>query len=672
MRLLDYVPIKLAFFLILGILLEDLLRLPVIALFLLLALLLTAMAISLGKTTKNSPVFGFLAGGTTLVLGMLSMALTDPSNQKRHYTHYLGEGPQSVQLKIVETLKHSPYAHRYIARVDAVNHLTTEGKVLFTLTKKDTMPLLKVDDEIIAFAPFTPFKAPPNPYQFHYGQYMAHLGVHRSIRAAPKEMVVRQQPSATTIGAAERLRNHITARLTDAGFSGDELAVVRALFLGQRDQISDSTYDDYKDAGAVHILALSGLHIGILLLLINFLLSPLKRLAGGRPLTLVLTVGLLWAFAFLAGGSPSLIRACTMFSFVAYAMHLNRPSSSFNILALSLLFLLLLFDPRLIYQVGFQMSYAAVFAIVWLYPILQRWWRPKSRALRYLWQLLAVSIAAQLGVLPISLFYFHQFPGLFFVSNLLLIPGMGLVLGLGILVIFLALANALPSLLAELFRQVIATMNTVVSWVASQEAFVFKDIPFDDFQVFLAFLLVLALGHVLQRPTHKRLVALLCTVGAFQLHHHLGQWQMAKKQALVIPHVSGASGIWEQRGPTLHIYGDGLEGHVAVRDFKIGEGLGEVVSQPLRNSYEHQGAPIYVMDSTGIYPPGKRVHTLIVTGNPRINFDRALLALRPKQIVADGSNYNSSVNRWATSAKKQNIPFHHTGKKGAFYFKGPH
>lgn len=108
-----------------------------------------------------------------------------------------------------------------------------------------------------------------------------------------------------------------------------------------------------------------------------------------------------------------------MFSFVAYAFYLNRPNNTYNILALSMFFILLVFNPLLLFDVGFQMSYAAVFAIVWIYPLLQKFWNPKKWLLKYVWQLLSVSIAAQIGVLPISLYYFHQFPGLFFYIQLI-------------------------------------------------------------------------------------------------------------------------------------------------------------------------------------------------------------------------------------------------------------
>ncbi len=168
--------------------------------------------------------------------------------------------------------------------------------------------------------------------------------------------------------------------------------------------------------------------------------------------------------------SPSVVRAVTMFSFVAYALFLNRPTSIVNILALSV-FAILLIHPMFLFQVGFQMSYAAVFAIVWIYPILMKLWNPRHWFLKKGWQLFSVSLAAQAGVLPISIFYFHQFPGLFFLSNILIVPFLGILLGLGLLVIILSAINMLPNSIAIFYNLLLKTMNDVVQWVGKQEHF---------------------------------------------------------------------------------------------------------------------------------------------------------------------------------------------------------
>jgi competence protein ComEC len=457
--------------------------------------------------------------------------------------------------------------------------------------------------------------------------------------------------------------------LKKAGFEKDELGVIEALLLGERNDISTETYNNYKNAGAVHILAVSGLHIGVLLLLLQYLLQPLEFLPKGKTIKLMVIVGLLWCFAFLAGLSASVVRAVTMFSFVAYALYLNRPSNTFNIIALSMFFILLVINPMFLFQVGFQMSYSAVLAIVWIYPKLQRFWFPENVLLRKFWQLLSVSFAAQLGVLPVSLFYFHQFPGLFFLSNLLVVPFLGLILGLGIVVIALALLNTLPNTMVSLYSDIIKLMNASVGWVAQQEDFIFKNIPFDSMQLLLAYIFIFALVYALSKITFKRLALLLSAIVCFQVWLLFLKFNAGKQEKVILLHQTANTVLFYQKGMTLNIHtSDPARVDRLAIDYKVAEYIAEISFQGIDNSYKIAERKLLILDSSGIYPANHRTDILLLTQSPKINLIRILDALRPKQIVADGSNYTAYVNRWRQTCLQKKLPFHYTGEKGAYYF----
>ncbi|TYA81458.1 ComEC/Rec2 family competence protein, partial [Seonamhaeicola marinus] len=230
--------------------------------------------------------------------------------------------------------------------------------------------------------------------------------------------------------------------------------IINALFLGQRQNIDRAIYTNYTNAGAIHILAVSGLHVGIIFLILNFLFKPIERLKKGYLIKTIFLLTTLWGFAVIAGLSASVTRAVTMFSIVAIAVNLKRPTNVYNTLAISI-FVILLFKPLFIFDVGFQLSFLAVFAIVAIEPMLNKLWKPKNKLLKIYWQTLTVTISAQFGIIPISLFYFHQFPGLFFISNLVIIPLLGFILGFGILIILLASINVLPQFLADAFGFII-------------------------------------------------------------------------------------------------------------------------------------------------------------------------------------------------------------------------
>ena len=671
MKLLAFIPIRLTLLLILGIVFGaffDFSPFPLLVCTLSLFGLLTLYFVFSHKRTDF--LFGLIAGLTTVALGAFCYAQAQPIHQDHHFSHINTNKTNLWNVKIMEVLKPNRYSDRYIAAVQRLNSETVSGKLLLSVPV-DTMTSchLNVDDEIHFFGEAKNIPAALNPHQFDYKAYMSGLGIYQQLRLDSGHWTQKRNPSKTVFGIAATARNHILTQLRKADFGKDELSIIQALLLGQRDDISEETYSNYQKAGAVHILAVSGLHIGILLMLLQFVLSPLKYLPKGKTIILVFSVLLLWGFAFLAGFSASIIRATTMFTFVAYALYLNRPSNTFNILALSILFILLFINPNLLFQVGFQMSYAAVFAILWVYPLLQKFWYPKNKVFRYLWQLLSVSIAAQIGVLPISLFYFHQFPGLFFISNLVIVPALGILLGLGILIIILSLINWLPEQLVRVYDTLISWMNNIVAWVAQQERFVFTDISFDAGQLVLSFAVITSLIWNLSNRSFKSISLFLMSLICFQSWTIFQEYKSDRKREVWVIHQTKNSVLFHRNGKNLSVStADRLNSSNVIDNFSIGERINNVQFDSLRNGYTVADSPFVRIDSTGIFSTGNNRSIILLTQSPKINLERLIATMEPIEIIADGSNYSSYVKRWQMTCLKHKIPFHFTGEKGAYVF----
>ena len=671
MSLLKFIPIKLTFLLVLGILIGFFFDIGIKFPLLFTLVFLSVLGFILVKGRKAFGIsFGIIATLTTILLGVLIVAIAQPKNADDHYSNILPSQQESWKLKVTEVLKPNSFSERYFAEVLEYNSYKASGKIILNQTIDSKFQKLGVDDELIVIAPKDEIKPPLNPYQFNYKNYLEIQGIYHQLKLTADNHIVLENSSRTIRGYAASLRQNIITKLEQTNFGNAELGIIQALFLGQRDTISEETYTDYKNAGAVHILAVSGLHIGILLLFLEFMLGPMELLPNGKTFKLVVVVILLWGFAFLAGLSASVVRAVTMFSFVAYAMYLNRPSNTFNILALSMFFILLVFDPMLLFNVGFQMSYAAVFAIVWVYPILQKFWYPKNWLIRQIWQLLSVSIAAQVGVLPISLFYFHQFPGLFFISNLLIVPFLGLILGLGIIVIALILLNIAPNYLIELYNSFIGLMNSVIKWVAQQEAFIFRNIPFDSVQLVLTYGLLISMIWILTKNTFKRTLTFLICFIALQFWSLYNQQNTNEKEQLLLVHQTKNSILAHQKGNQLSVFtNDSSATKKIATSFEIHERIEKLNYQLLRNSYKFNNQNVVLIDSSGVYDfKPKNVDYLILTQSPKINLERLIAHLQPKRILVDGSNYYSYVNRWKKTCSHKKLPFHYTGEKGAYIF----
>ena len=669
MNLLKFVPIKLTILLIIGIIIgfyNDFI--PSVAICITLILVLSLGYFLRKSTRENSGYFGITVLVTTIFIGILAITLWKPKNHEDHYSHLEKSEIGIIHLKIVEVLKPNHFSNRYTAKVKSIDGTSASGKVILSVSKKSDKNAFFIDQEILTYDSFTAIKPPLNPHQFNYKNYLHKLGIYDQIVIQNQNYTLLKNSTPTSYGVAAQLRSKIISSLHLANFGKEELSIIQALLLGQKNDISEATYSDYKNAGAVHILALSGLHIGILLLLLQFVLKPLEYLPKGKTIKLITTVLLLWCFAFLAGLSASIIRAVTMFSFVAYALYLNRPSNTYNILALSMFFILLIINPTLLFQAGFQMSYAAVFAIVWLYPILQKLWTPKQFIFKKIWQLLSVSLAAQIGVLPLSLFYFHQFPGLFFISNLIIVPFLGVILGIGILVIILAVFQTLPQFLSSFYNAIIATMNTLIGYIANQEAFIFKSISFDALQLILAYLFLIGFAITKIKTTFKKVAFVVAVLIGLQGYTLYTKYQSRKKEAVLVMHQTKNTIIANRTGLQLQLFSNSFETTSTINSYMIGERITELTSDSLKDAYTFKGKNLAIIDSSGVHTSTK-VHTILLTQSPKINLERLIDSIRPQQIIVDGSNYSSYIKRWKATCLKRKLPFHYTGEKGAYYFE---
>ncbi len=441
---------------------------------------------------------------------------------------------------------------------------------------------------------------------------------------------------------------------------------MQALLLGQKQDISAEVYNNFAAAGVVHILAVSGLHVGLILLLLNWLLLPLDRFRKGRILKGILLILLLWGFAVLTGLSPSVVRAVSMFSFLAVGMQLKRRSSNLIPVFVSLLFLLLI-NPQWIFEVGFQLSYLAVLGIILLQPKLYRLWRPKYKVSRLFWGIITGTFAAQVAVFPLTLYYFHQFPGLFFLTNLVILPTVGFLLGFGILVIILSLLQLLPGFLARAFGECINLLNSFIEWAARQEQFLFKDISFSGTEVLAFYLLIIALTFLLYSFSYRRLMLAFSAVVLLQLSYIFKASET--KEQLLIFHSSKNTFIGSQKGENLLLFqkSNFSEEPGWLKNFRIGEDLQHIRRKPPKNAYFQNGKLLLVIDSTGIYPKNlPQAPYVLLSGSPKVNLERVIKELQPRQIIADGSNYRSYVQRWQNTGQLYEISFFSTYEKGAF------
>lgn len=622
------------------------------------------------KMIFQDGLFGVIAFLSIFIFGAWVYQLHQPFNHKNHYINETFKAEKnSFQLKIKSQLKPDLYNEKYTASILAIDNKEVRGDVLLLLPK-DTLDFqLAVDDLIFLTTQFQELPTPKNPHQFDYASYLNQLGIYHQLRIKKDEIILKKKGKTTLKGMAFELRKHINSRLTENGFSGNPLALINALLLGQRQELSQEVYSDFAAAGAVHILAVSGLHVGIIMLILQFVFKPLERMRSGKSIKICCVVICLWMFAVIAGLSPSVLRAVTMFSFLAYAMESNRETSTFNTLLASA-FLLLTFNPNLLFHIGFQMSYLAVFAIIWINPMFQKHYKPKTIIERKLWEIFTVSCSAQLGVSFLSIYYFNHFPGLFFVTNLVVLPFLGLILGFGILVILLATFKALPHFMIDVYTALLDGLVYFINWTASQKSFYFDGITFSKLQVILLYFLAITFLLMLQKFSGKRLIYVLTTLICLQVVFILNKRETAH-QEFVVFHKSRNSIFGFKNGNQLNLFSnldaEQINKETLIKNYKTKLKIKQFTTDTLRDAFVYNQITILIIDSLSVYPSVQDGVDLVVLRNsPRVHLERMIDSLKPKKIIADGSNYITYVNRWRETAQKRKLPFHHTGKEGAF------
>jgi len=337
-------------------------------------------------------------------------------------------------------------------------------------------------------------EAPKNPEQFNYKAYLQQKDIlfQTYLRSESWDKLASDEKYGLVYNAL-KLRTYLLNILETNNVKGDELGIAAGMLLGLRDLLSPELRQAYAGAGAMHILCVSGLHVGIIFLILNALLSFLNNSLKTKILKASIILLFIWFYALLTGLSPSVVRSATMFTFVIIGQNINRHTNIFGSLSASA-FLLLIINPSLLFDLGFQLSYSAVVAIVILQKPIENLWIPNNIVLYKIWQLITVSIAAQIGTLPISLYYFHQFPNLFLLTNIIVIPAAYIVIILGIIVLLTSFISPISLFLGKVLSIFLSLLNYSISEIEHWQYSVTKDIYLNNTLLILLIALIISMS----------------------------------------------------------------------------------------------------------------------------------------------------------------------------------
>ena len=454
-------------FLISGIILFQFIQLPSVAVLTvatisLLAVVLTYILQNKVATFRYRWSFGASAACFLLVVGYGSCVLF----QERHSFNELNEKAiYEVELRSAPIEK----ARSFVCKVelkqkfDSAKAIKCSGFANLYLQKDSAASQLVMGDRILVEAEFQLPDGVQNPDGFDYATYLKRHGIGATAYiSSEKWKKLDSNPTFSFSRLADQSRLYLLNIYRKFKITGDEFAVLAALTLGYTDALQPDLLKSYSATGATHILSVSGLHVGIVYAVIFFLLGFLNKSKRQKIVRVVITTLFIWMYAILTGLSPAVLRAAMMMSFIAVGTCLDRNSQIFNTILLSAFFLLL-FNPFLLFDIGFQLSYVAVISIVFFQPKISKLIYVKNKPLKWLWDLTAVSIAAQIGTFPFILYYFHQFPNYFLLTNYVAIPISTIIIYLAIALLFLSKIPVISTAIAFLLKWSLWMMNWLIA-----------------------------------------------------------------------------------------------------------------------------------------------------------------------------------------------------------------
>jgi len=507
------------------------------------------------KHNKKSILFGNNCYVLSFFIGALTLLCHTQSLQKSNYTHckIAFKNPEFITLILREKLKSNDYSDRYIGLVKTISGKAYSGKIIVNVQKDSIQNPLIVGNSIKIQTILKQNKPSKNPNQFDYSKYLADKQIYAQIYCQKKEISVSKTVQKDIWYYCAKLHSRIISNLEKSKFNTAEMNVALALILGQQQEISQDIIQDYQYSGATHILSVSGLHVGFIMLFITFILRPIPNTRKGSFLKLASILISLTGFAIISGLSPSVLRSVVMFSFVAIGSHLRRNGNIYHTLLVSIL-LILLFEPYFLFDVGFQLSYIALFFILWLHPILKNIYKPKHKIIIYIWEALTVSFAAQIGTLPLCLYYFHQFPGLFFVTNIIILPVLSFIMIAGIVVMIIAIFTSPPLFMIMIFEKSIYLLNFMIHAVASVDSFVIRDISFNLYHLWAFSFFIICTVVWIKKPSFNKLTLVLVSIISIQLAFIFTKAETETEEELIVYNEKNNTLISERLGRNIVLH----------------------------------------------------------------------------------------------------------------------
>lgn len=621
----------------------------------------------------------------------LSMVKSE-KQQAHHYLHIDSISHLIVQINspIIEKNKSFKTTAQIVGvyRNNENQAISANGTLLLYFKKSEGFHLKYGDEILMNTDKMSGIENFGNPNEFDYQEYLKRQNIFHQAYLYETDWVLSShyEPNIL-INWTIKVRDMLIGILKSFDFSESEFAVGAAILLGYDEFLDSDLRQLYAGSGAMHILCVSGLHVGIIFLILNTLFKPIDRIKYGMYLKAILIILTIWFYALITGLSPSVFRSATMFTFITFGGLFNRKTSTYNSLMASA-FVLLVADPYILFHIGFQLSYSAVLAILLFQPRISSLVKTDKLLFRKTWDLVAVSIAAQIGTFPLAIYYFHQFPNYFFLTNLLVIPASFVILISGFFTLIMQLIGAGATWFGFLGSHILEAsllfLNKSVNLINQLPYAVSHDLFFSLYDTMLIYLIIICLLCLIIMKKAVFLFALLSSFILMMVTNTFVRFQKAQEDTLIIYHIPKASLIEIQKGRNSIMLMDSslylLEDRFRYsRNLKLSNRIKshqEILLDTLldnsliNNCLKFGGKSIFILDQQLMVPGNKNhIDYVLLKNNSRINLSKLKESINFDTLLFDGSNSFWKIEKWKSSCDTLGITYYDITKRGAFILK---
>jgi len=630
--------------------------------------------------------FSAIAGCFIVLLFISFGAWLSWQNDLRHNSKWFKinySNPDFLIVTIQEPPVEKTKSFKTTASVDLIlknnKNVEATGKIILYFKKESLIQKLNYGSQIIIKKPLQEIKNSGNPGGFDYKRYSLFQSITHQVYLKENEFeILKTENKNFFSNIIYNTREKVLEILRTNIKGAKELGLAEALLIGYKDDLDKTLVQSYSNTGVVHVIAISGLHLGLIYWLLLLLFKPLQKRKSFRWLRPVLVIAGLWLFSLLAGAQPSVLRSAVMFTCIVLGESFSRKTSIYNTLAFSA-FLLLCYNPYWLWDVGFQLSYSAVLSIVIFMRPVYNWFYIKNKLLDFIWKLNAVTIAAQILTLPISIYHFHQFPNYFLLTNFVAVPLSSLIVLGEILLCTVSFFPLLGIWTGKILYWLIWIMNSYVERVEKLPFSLWDGLQINIPQAVLLIISVAGFGFWLLEKTKPALKIAMIGLLGFIVLRSFSFIQANNQKKIIVYNVPQKQAIDIIDGRKYLFAGDtDLLADDFIRNFHIKPSRVLHRIEPadtIASFYQKdklivfRNKNIFVIDSTiNLNPSVKKtsLDLLIVSKKPKLYIKKLAETFDIKMVVFDGSVPAWKMIYWKKDCDSLHIPYYDVSEKGAF------